>query len=114
MERKPFNKPKVVVVETPQVWIVNGKVLSSDSQPKLPAVQVKTLLDWQVCKPAPKKVVVVALVVEALTAEKLVVVALVEVELRAVKFCKVEEEKTVKFLAERSVVEAVMAFKVTA
>jgi hypothetical protein len=41
LEMKPLKRPIVVVVETPQVWTVNGKLLEepvwSVAQPNLPA-----------------------------------------------------------------------------
>ena len=69
-------------------------VLSSASQPKVPPLQVKTLLVWQVERPAPLNKAVKRLEDEAVVLKIEVEVALVEVELEAVKFCKVEEEFT--------------------
>ena len=89
VERKPFKNPKVVEVELPQVWTVQGKVLSSDSQPKVPLAQVKTLLVWQVVKPAPLKEAVKRLEEEAVVLKKFEVVAFTPL-----KFCRVEEAFT--------------------
>ena len=60
--------------------------VSSVSQPNVPPAQVKTLLDWQVARPAPLNKAVKRFEEEAVVEKKLVVVAEVEVELIAVKF----------------------------
>ena len=64
---------------------------SSTSQPKVPAAQVRTLLVWQVARPAPLKRAVKRLEEEAVVLKKLVVVALVPEN-----FCKVVEPITSK------------------
>ena len=70
---------------------VQAKVPSSVSQPNSPPLQVRTLFEVQVARPAPLKLAVKRLEEEATVAKKLVEVALVEVELRAVKFWRVED-----------------------
>ena len=49
--------------------------VSSVSQPKVPPAQVKTLLDWQVARPAPLNKAVKRLELEAVVEKKFVVVA---------------------------------------
>ena len=68
---------------------------SSASHPNFPAAQVKTLLELQVARSDPKK-----LVVEAVVAKKLVVVADVPVALVKVRFWRVVEEVARRFLSE--------------
>ena len=88
--------------------------LSSVSQPKVPPVQVRTLLLVQAVRPAPLKDAVKRLDDEAVVEKRLVVVAEVPVAFRKVKFWRVEEEVTSRFLVVRSVVEAVMALRIVA
>ena len=59
--------------------------LSSASQPKSPPVQVKTLLETQVERPAPLKEAVKRLDDEAVVEKRLVVVAEVVVELPVIR-----------------------------
>ncbi len=93
VEIKPWKKPNVVEVETPQAVVVQAKAepLWSAAQPKTPPEYVKTLPAVQVERPKPERLVPERLVVEAVVEKKLVVVAAVVVDLLAVKFCKVEE-----------------------
>ena len=69
---------------------------SSTSQPKVPAAQVRTLLVWQVARPAPLKRAVKRLEEEAVVLKKLVVVAEVVVELVAKKLVRVEDAVEIK------------------
>ena len=80
--------------------------VSSVSQPKRPADQVKTLFDWQVVRPAPLKRAVKRLVDEAVVLKELVVVALVPVAFTKVKFWRVVEPTTRRLPDEFMVVEA--------
>ena len=76
-------------------------------QPNLPAPSyVRTLPAWQILKPPPKKLVVLAVV-----EKKLVVVAEVPVALMKVKFWRVEEptvRRLPAWLIENLVVEATL------
>ena len=61
-------------------WPKEAEPVSSASQPNVPPDQVKTLLDWQVVRPAPLKRAVKRLVDEAVVLNELVEVAAVVVE----------------------------------
>ena len=90
VERKPWSKPKVVEVETPQEVGVQAKTepepLESVPQITLPVESVSRVSQ----RPRERK----RLVVEAVVENRLVEVALVEVEFEAVKFWRVVEPMT--------------------
>ena len=86
---KPLPNKSLVEVELPSATGVKGKVPSSVSQPNSPELQVKTLFEVQVLKPAPLKLAVKRLDDEAVVEKKLVVVPFTPL-----KFCRVLEAFT--------------------
>ena len=72
---------------------VQAKVPSSVSQPNSPPLQVRTLFEVQVVRPAPLKLAVKRLEEEATVEKKLVVVARVPVAFVNVKVCRVDDAR---------------------